>query len=62
MDELGEPVKGPFAVYETNHDAKYAMAYNCRNCGRPVIGYGDDEKGLFNGVCENGHGTSVMAS
>lgn len=57
-----KPKKTDFAVYERNDDAKYTMAYNCSECGKPVIGYSDDKKGLFFGTCENGHETNVMAS
>ena len=53
--------KTEFAVYKTNHDASYAMAYTC-NCGKPVIGYGDDEYGLFAGICGAGHQSTMMAS
>lgn len=50
-----------FAVYKTNPNAQYAMSYTC-GCGEPVIGYSDDMKGLFFGVCGNGHESTVMAS
>ncbi|WP_185844591.1 hypothetical protein [Nonomuraea sp. WAC 01424] len=50
-----------FAVYKTNHDAGYAMSYTC-DCDEPVIGYGDDEDGMFTGTCRNGHTTTVLAS
>ena len=52
-----------FAVYKNNNcGAAYAMAYNCGQCGDPVIGYGDDERGMFVGRCGNGHDSTVMAS
>jgi hypothetical protein len=62
-DPVGKPKpkKVDFAVYETNKNAAYTMAYNCF-CGKPVIGYSDDMKGLFAGLCENDHPTSVFAS
>ncbi|WP_153262169.1 hypothetical protein [Nonomuraea phyllanthi] len=54
--------KTKFAVYKNNTtSAAYAMAYVC-GCGEPVIGYGDDMKGLFVGTCGNGHESTVMAS
>lgn len=57
---MGETTK--FAVYKNNaNNAAYAMAYVC-GCGEPVIGYGDDEKGLFTGQCSSGHSATVMAS
>lgn len=56
-----KPKKVDFAVYKRNDNAAYTMAYNCV-CGKPVIGYSDDAKGLFTGTCENGHESTVMAS
>ncbi|MEV4376968.1 hypothetical protein [Streptosporangium sp. NPDC049644] len=56
--------KTDFAVYATNRDAQYTMAYNCQvsGCGQPVVGYSDDAFGLFVGTCGNGHRSTVMAS
>ncbi|MEV4383411.1 hypothetical protein [Streptosporangium sp. NPDC049644] len=54
--------KTDFAVYRTNRDAQYTMAYNCGDCGQPVVGYSDDAYGLFVGTCGNGHRSTVMAS
>ncbi|NUW30744.1 hypothetical protein HTZ77_04810 [Nonomuraea sp. SMC257] len=56
------PKKTQFAVYRTNPNANYTMAYNCGQCGEPVVGYSDDEYGLFVGQCGNGHSSTVMAS
>jgi hypothetical protein len=53
--------KTDFTVYETNHGARYAMAYTC-TCGKASIGYSDDAHGLFFGTCSNGHEVTVMAS
>lgn len=58
---MTKPKKVDYAVYKTNKNAKYTMAYTCL-CGKPVVGYGDDENGLFVGLCEDRHSTTVMAS
>ncbi|MEV4835442.1 hypothetical protein AB0K05_13025 [Nonomuraea sp. NPDC049486] len=50
-----------FAVYPTNHAARYSMSFICV-CGEPAMGYSDDEKGLFYGTCPNGHTGTVVAS
>lgn len=56
-----KPKQVNFAVYETNKNAPYTMAYTC-TCGLLVVGYGEDQKGLFVGQCGNGHYTTVTAS
>lgn len=61
LEETNMAKKVGFAVYKTNKNAQYTMAYTC-DCGQPVIGYSDDSHGMFVGTCGNGHTTTVLAS
>jgi hypothetical protein len=55
-------MKTDFAVYKTDRNARYTMAYLCACCGKPAIATGDDMKGMFFGECGRGTKSTVLAS
>lgn len=50
-----------YAVFVNDRSAAFAMVYVC-HCGKSALGFGSDARGLFTGVCVDGHTGSVPAS